>query len=222
MNLVNPYLFAAAGNTDPYFADVKLLLHVDGTNGGTSATDFSPIARAITFYGNAQLTTTDPKFGTASLLLDGTGDYIDTPSSADFAFSGDFTLEAWVYLTTFSGSYKAIYGSGTYGLYHYFDTLVWYSTAGGLTTFGSITRDAWHHVAISRSGTSLRCFVDGVQSGSTLTSSTSFTCTTTFKMGYDPIGSAYLTSKMDEMRVTKPVARYTANFTAPTSAFPNS
>jgi len=210
MNIVNPYLFASAGPTDPYFSSVKLLLHVDGTNGGTSATDFSPIARAITFYVNAQLTTTDPKFGTASLLLDGSGDYIDTPSSADFEFAGDFTIEAWVYLTTYSGSYKTIFGSGTYGFYHYLDTLVWYSTAGGLTTFGSITRDAWHHVAISRSGTSLKCFVDGVQSGSTLTSSTSFTCTTTFKMGYDTIGSAYLTSKMDEMRITKGVARYTA------------
>lgn len=222
MNLVNPYLFAPAGNTDPYFSDVKLLLHLDGSNGATSATDSSSSARAITFYGNAQLTTADFKFGSASLLLDGNGDYIDTPSSTDFAFPGDFTIEAWVYLTTTSGSYKTIFGSGTYGLYHISNTLVWYSTAGGLTTFGTITNDAWHHVAISRSGTSLKCFVDGVQSGSTLTSSTSFTCTTTWKIGYDAIGAAYLTSKVDEMRVTKGVARYTANFTAPTAAFPNS
>jgi hypothetical protein len=220
MNVINPYLFAAAGNTDPYFSSVKLLLHLDGTNGSTSATDYSPIARAITFYGNAQLTTTDPKFGTASLLLDGNGDYIDTPSSADFEFSGDFTIEAWVYLTTTSGSYKTIFGSGTYGLYHISNTLVWYSTAGGLTTFGTITNDAWHYVAISRSGTSLKCFVDGVQSGSTLTSSTSFTCTTTWKIGYDNIGAAYLTSKVDEVRVTKGVARDVS--VIPTSAFPNS
>lgn len=222
MNLVNPYLFAATGPTDPYFSSVKLLLHLDGINGATSATDSSSSARAITFYGNAQLTTADFKFGSASLLLDGNGDYIDTPSSADFAFSGDFTIEAWVYLTTTSGSYKTIFGSGTYGLYHISNTLVWYSTVGGLTTFGTITNDAWHHVAISRSGTSLKCFVDGVQSGSTLTSSTSFTCTTTWKIGYDAIGAAYLTSKVDEMRVTKGVARYTTNFTAPTAAFPNS
>jgi hypothetical protein len=221
--IINPFRFTVAGGGgDPYFSSVKLLLHLDGSNGATSATDSSASARAMTFYGNAQLTTTSPKYGSAALLLDGTGDYIDTPSSADFEFAGDFTLEAWVYLTTSSGSYKTIFGSGTYGLYHYSNTLTWYSTAAGLNTFGTITNDAWHHIAISRSGTSLKCFIDGVQSGSTLTSSTSFTCTTTWKIGYDTIGSAYLTSKIDDIRVTKGVARYTADFTAPTGALPDS
>ena len=221
--IINPFRFTVAGGGgDPYFSSVKLLLHLDGSNGATSATDSSSSARTMTFYGNAQLTTTSPKYGSAALLLDGTGDYIDTPSSADFEFAGDFTLEAWVYLTTSSGSYKTIFGSGTYGLYHYSNTLVWYSTVGGLTTFGTITNDAWHHIAISRSGTSMKCFVDGVQSGSTLTSSTSFTCTATWKIGYDTIGLAYLTSKIDDIRVTKGVARYTADFTAPTGAFPDS
>ena len=221
--IINPFRFTVAGGGDPYFSSVKLLLHLNGSNGATSTTDSSSSARAMSFYGTAQLSTATYKFSSASLLLDGNSDYIDTPSSSDFEFPGDFTLEAWVYFTgTASGSYKTIFGSGTYGLYHYVSSLVWYTASPGITTFGTITNDAWHHVAISRSGNAMKCFVDGVQSGSTLTTTATFTCTTTFKIGYDNIGNAYIAGNIDEVRVTKGVARYTADFTAPTGAFPDS
>lgn len=90
---------AAGGVPDPDFASVELLLHGNGANGGTTFTDSSAAARTFTFSGNAQTSTTQVKFGSASLKFDGTGDYIQTPyDTTDFKWwDSDFTIEAWVY-----------------------------------------------------------------------------------------------------------------------------
>ena len=98
MNVINPYLFAAAGNTDPYFSSVVLLAHFDGTNGATTTTDSSSYARTITLNSGAALSTTSPKFGTASLLTDGADDYGSCAASTDFSFGTgtDFTVEFWL------------------------------------------------------------------------------------------------------------------------------
>src|SRR3990167_9908671 len=71
------------------------LLHFDGADAATTFTDEN--GRTWTGAADAQLDTAQKKFGTASLLLDGTGDYIDTPDHADFAFgSGNFTIEMFI------------------------------------------------------------------------------------------------------------------------------
>lgn len=82
--------------TDPHFANVKLLCGFDGVDGATSYTEESAAARTATFVANAQLDTAFQKFGTASLLLDGTGDGLTFPASADFRLgSAPFTIECW-------------------------------------------------------------------------------------------------------------------------------
>ena len=91
----DPY-YSCGPTNDPYWANVVLLLHMDGTDGSTTFTDSSSYARAMTAAGNAQIDTAEFKFGTASGLFDGTGDSVQTPNGADFQFLGDFTVEAWV------------------------------------------------------------------------------------------------------------------------------
>ena len=91
-------------------------------------------------------------------------------------------------------------------------------------TFGSISTSAgsWHHLAITRSGTTLRGFVDGTQIGSDITSSLSFDAYNTDPLrigfGNDGRGNFYWDGYMSDIRITKGLARYTANFTPPTSA----
>ena len=86
------------GATDPFFDQVTLLLHYNGTNGSTVFPDSSSLAHPMTPVGNTQVDTAVQKYGGASGLFDGTGDYISTPYvQNDFGMAGtDYTVEAWV------------------------------------------------------------------------------------------------------------------------------
>ncbi|MDP6925246.1 MAG: hypothetical protein R2568_10385 [Candidatus Scalindua sp.] len=75
-------------------ANTVLLLHMDGANNSTSFTDSSDNTHSVTAYGNAKMSTSPKKFGTASASFDGSGDYLAVPDSADLNFgSGNFTLD---------------------------------------------------------------------------------------------------------------------------------
>ena len=74
----------AASSTlaDPYYGYTSLLLNMDGANGSTSFTDSGPNALAVTAVGNAQISTTQSKYGGASAYFDGAGDYLTTPENS--------------------------------------------------------------------------------------------------------------------------------------------
>jgi hypothetical protein len=80
----------------------SLLLTLNGTNGATSTVDEAG-SHTITFNGNAQLSTGQKKFGTASLLLDGSGDYLDVSQDSKFNLTGDFTIECWIRTSSTAG-----------------------------------------------------------------------------------------------------------------------
>jgi hypothetical protein len=211
--------------TDPYFSNVVLLLHADGLIGATSTTDSSSYNKSTTFYGNAQLNTASPKFGSAALDVDGAGDYITSPLSADFTFAGDFTVEMWAYFRQNKAEYQCMFGAGSYQLLFWFNELVMVLPGLGLVRPAAgigITLNAWHHVAMCRSGSSLKLFVDGTQYGTTTTTSASFTCDGVVSIGYHTGSFGYLNAQLDDIRITKAVARYTSSFSVPTAAFPNS
>lgn len=214
------------GEKDPSWANVSLLLHMNGSNGSTTFTDNSSNAHTITVFGNAQISTSDPKFGTGALTLDGTGDYLRTPANAGFAFgTGDFTVECWCYATVISDNDGLFtFGGTTSGLFLALYQGTWtLGTAGsGGTGMGSASTDlnTWRHVAVTRSGTSLRLFINGVQRGSTLTSSANLS-DNQLKIGYYFSETFGFVGKVDEFRVTKGVARYVSNFTPPTAPFPD-
>ena len=210
--------------TDPNFANVSLLLHMNGSNGSTTFTDSSSNAFAVTASETAQITTTDPKFGTGALTLDGSNDYLAVAADADFQFgTGDFTVECWVYLNsgnTNNGLFT--FGGTNSGLAVAVFNGNWTLTTAGSsgTNMGAVTLSTWQHLAVTRSGSSLRMFINGTQLGSTLTNSTNL-ATNELKIGYYYDNSFSINARIDDFRVTKGVSRYNANFTPPTAPFPD-
>jgi len=221
-----------AGVADPgtpgvNFANVSLLLHMDGSNGSTTFTDTSTTAHTITAFGDAQVTTTNPKYGTGALLLDGTGDYLSAPSHSSLTFgTGDFTIEAWVRFDTVS-TRQYIFSqrdTGGFTLYLLADGRL-SGLAPGLNTVteasATMAVDTWHHVAFTRSGTSYNVWVNGVGS-STATFSGLNGASGTSYIGYRGSDTIeLLDGRIDDLRITKGVAIYTANFTPPPAAFPD-
>jgi hypothetical protein len=219
---------------DPNWANVSLLLPFNGADAATSTLDLSNTGHSITFGGGAQLDTAVKKFGTASCLFDGSGDYLQILSHADFSFgSGDYTIEMHAELDSATGYYGLITRNASsnfeWELLFNTGTLIFrYSTTGAawvtaLSTAWSPTINTFYHIAVCRDGANLRVFIDGTQVGSTYNCSTDtiYNGGSPIEIGQDS-GPDWLAGHMDNIRITKGVARYTANFTAPTVEYPTS
>lgn len=206
---------------DPYWNSVVLAMHMDDV----ALTDVK--GHAVTLNGNASRSAAQSKFGGYSAYLDGTGDYITVPSGSDFAFgTGDFTVEFW-FMQTVAGNPFLIDcrpTSSTNGAYVttyiYAGTVVFFTNSAARITSSAITTGAWYHVAVCRSGTSTRLFLNGTQTGSTYTDPTNYIASPV-NIGASGNGLFPLTGYFDDIRITKGVARYTANFTVPAEAFAN-
>lgn len=230
-------LMAGRGAGDANYADVSLLMPMDGSNGSTTFIDSSPVANTFTGYNGAQISTAQSKFGGSSALFDGSNDYIEGPTKAGYQFgTGDFTVEFWMRFITLPTVAGAAVMIGTYAS----STTGWLvqrsESSGGLLRFGvkgdtiglsaawtTAAINTWYHVAITRSGTSLRAFINGTQIGSTATNSTDMNDATAMTLGCVNISGSrvqYFNGYLEDIRVTKGLARYTSNFTAPTAAFP--
>lgn len=224
--------------SDVNWSSVSLLLRCNGSNGSTTFTDDSSAGRAITVVGDAQITTTNPRWGTGAALFDGAGDRLTAAYASGLHLStGDFTIECWVRVNTASTAY----------------TLLSFCTAGASTeawtlavntnnapTFaarddvgnyvalivgssGLVTANTWAHVAVTRSGNSFRLFWNGTQTGSTGTNSGAIRPTAgtyVLAIGAHNNNTSVLNGRLDDIRITAGVARYTANFTAPTAELP--
>jgi len=187
--------------------------------------------------GDAKLSTAVTKFGGSSMYFDGSGDYLSAnPTGAGDLGTGDFTIEYWMNASA-AGSYSGpagtqeVSGFATAGMWRCLNR---FNSANGIyfayttgSTFVDITftstnynDGAWHHIAYVKSGTSLKAYVDGTQVGTSATLTQSLTSGKRLTLGYNPQDNAYYTGYLDDIRITKGYARYTSNFTPPTSAFP--
>jgi hypothetical protein len=183
----------------------------------------SRLGKTVTAYGNAQLTTSPKKFGTASLSLDGTGDYIRCEGGSDFLFAGDFTSELWIYPTTVTGTqYLFTLGTettGRYNLYLVSGVVTGNFYGGSSTTFGgSIVANNWTKIALVRSGSTITAYVNGTALGTTETNSSTIGNTGQLTIGADTSGASTFNGYIDEFRLSSN-ARYTGNFTPETSQF---
>ena len=210
--------------SDPFWADVALLLHFDGTNTSTTFTDET--GKTMTAVGNAQLDTSQSQFGTASGLFDGTGDAVTTPNATVFNFgTSDFTIEFWVKLGSLSGSHDLITkrassaSFGSFTVLQSSDAISFYCSSNGSSwdiANGQIIKASsagsggiFHHVAITRAGTQFRTYFDGVQGAAFVSSAAVFNDTTALSIGACADASESLNGRIDELRITNGLARYT-------------
>lgn len=215
----------ATGN-DRYFSNVSLLLHMDGANGSTTFTDNSPNALAVTPVGNTQISNTQSKYGGASGYFDGTGDYLSIAANAAINLSSsDFTIEFWIRPAPKTNAVDAAFGYSNYACMFYHNGTNWtleLSSTGfsnQLVISCAVTLNDWQHIAIVRSGSSIVVYKDGVSSATGTFSGTVATSGRNLRIG-DNGNSQNINGFIDDFRITK-YARYSANFTPPTSAYPN-
>ena len=202
----------------------------------TSANNF-----AITVSGNTKIQAFDPftpdsAYSTyGSGYFDGTGDYLSTPANAALAFgSGDFCLEFWIHTTAFGSTGSRPLGNNTNWAANAWSLHSDHGTANEKYTFwvnnynsgspmftstASAVLNTWTHVAITRNGTSWRMFVDGVQQGSTVTSSVALDggSSGVLYIGGSGAANEYVTGYMSSVRAVKGTAVYTTAFTPPTA-----
>jgi hypothetical protein len=229
-----------SGSGDIYFNSCSLLCHFDSINSDGRFIDNSSNNFAITSSGGAGLSTSQYKFGGASAYFDGNLDYLNAGVNSAYSFgSGDFTIESWVYIiargssgTCFAGTWAAS-GRGWIWISTPTQHGFVYSTNGTnetsiLSTY-TIPLNIWTHLATVRNGNTVTNYANGVSIGNgSVTGVTISTPTQPLYIGAnkqdaDSSGNAYqMNGYIDEFRITKGVARYTANFTPPNAPFPNS
>jgi len=182
--------------------------------------------------GNAQISTSVKKYGTGSLSFDGTGDYLTTPNSPNLNFgSGDFTIELWLYSTVGTSNESVVNkgynnaGNLSYLLFLDANTLGFFASSNGTSfdiasniSMGTATQNTWVHFAASRSGSSIRLFRNGTLINTVTSSATIYTGTTNLYIGSSDSGGLNFNGYIDDLRITKGYARYTATFTPPTAA----
>lgn len=216
----------------------KILLHMDGSNGGTTFTDSNLGGPSRTWTASGATTSTSsPKFVTASFLSTASQQYITTAYTADLALSasGDWTLDFWM-KSTFSlpTGQNQVMGNGSgastnsirvFGLNVSGTITIEARDSGGtakqVTSVASVYDGNWHHIAGVRSSNMLYLYVDGVSVGTPIAITSSYVTTTNWSVGRDGSnsGSQGYLGDVDEVRFSNGIARWTANFTPPTSPY---
>lgn len=224
------------GGIDIYAVGVY---HFDGTDGSTTITDSSiDGVNTGTCAGNAQLDTAQKKFGSAALLLDGTGDYVTISDSADFQFgTGSFAIDFWVRFNAFPVGTNAIFISKYVDTNNYWTLffaldykLVFDSKVSGSTKYYSYVNwpspqlNQWYHVAFVRNGSDAYFCIDGVTISPQYTSTSFGTNDIGVTSGDVQVGAfngaQFFNGWIDELRVSKGTNRYSSSgFTVPTEAY---
>jgi len=186
---------------------------------GVSADALTPTGgSAFTADGNAQLSTAQAKFGSASLLLDGTDDFVTSDDNIDLS-SGDFTVDMWIRPTNVTG-YKGLWQSGTSSLLNVYliGDQVQGTVAGSTTLFLSSTRisaNVWTMISVEREGNVHRLYINGVLEASSSTGNRPDDGV--FAIGKNGFGD--FNGYIDELRLSS-VARYGGtSFTEPTANY---
>lgn len=201
------------------------LLHFDGTNNSTTFADESGIT--WTAYGNAKISTSQFKWGTASGSFDGTNSYISAAANNAFRFSADFTVDCWVYFNSVSGSQVLLdfrlSGASANGFVVYLSggNLILYSGGATVITGAAPSINNWYHLAFTRNGSNVQFFVNGTQSGSTWSSSANFSDgSPTLGIDLDHASNKF-NGYLDELRIKNTNAAWSSNFSLPSGPYTN-
>jgi hypothetical protein len=184
------------------------------------------LPKIFTANGDAQLSTAQFKYGSASLLLNGTDDYLSITTNPDFGYgTGNFTIEFWLRRTSLGN--QVIIEQRTASalnnpMVHIDGGVVKYyaAAANRITGTTTIAINTWYHVAVSRSSGTTRLFINGTQEGSSYPDANNYGTTSTVIVGADYLYNNDLPAYLDDLRITK-AALYTSNFTAPAAELVN-
>jgi hypothetical protein len=191
----------------------------------------------IQISGDAKVRTDVAKYGTGSMYFDSSGDYLTVPHNNNINLNtGDFTIEAWVYFNSIINASAILYKGPLSGSY-YGSYLIYISSGGAIDFYTSssgsgwtsgispmrftsnASTGAWHHLAITRSGNTFRTFFNGASGGGATSSENLGSQTDPLHIGVYSGGT--LNGYIDDLRITKGYARYTAPFTPPTAKLPS-
>lgn len=203
------------------------LLHFDGADASTTFTDED--GRTWTAVADAQLDTAKYKFATASGLFDGTGDYIHTPYvTADFDWwTEDYTIDTWIWINAgtpfhlpyLMGNIDLTSDSNYWSFGHEdggkLEFYYWNGAQQKVTSTGSVPTGEWAHIAMVNDSSTIRLFINGTADGSAAISGTPQS-SAALKLVIGLYNSEYYNGWVDEFRISKGIARWTANFTPPT------
>ena len=213
----------------------KLVIHFDGADGATSYT--AETTQAVTFVGTSQLDTDQKIFGSSSLLLNGSSDYVTVPDSADWYFgSGSFTLDFWARFNSVDIS-KDLIGQYTddynrWGIYYSGGDkyLSVFSAAGGSNSMWYHTPfnpsvSNWYHIAVVRNGNAWNTYINGTSGTVNTLELGSYSNNMPDVASELAIGCVdrtynFFSGWIDEVRVSKGVARWTSNFATSSTAYP--
>jgi hypothetical protein len=217
-----------AYNSDP---NVALLAHFDGANGSTTFTDSSYNNYPITAVGGAKLSTVSQKFGTASLLLNGSTDYVTIPAAAVNFGSNNFSID-W------QENHNSTAIMGIFGQYYDFNNYwflteilsnggyVFFVKVGGTViasvTFSFALASGWHHYELNRNGSSMYLLADGISQTPTvfasISNNTMPSFASNFNFGFNGLfNNNYYSGYFDELRISQGIARMAP--TPPTAAY---
>lgn len=218
--------------SDPYYDKVVLLMHMDDTG----LTDVQ--GSTVTLVGNATRSATQSAFGGYSCYLDGTGDNLSVPASTSLNLTvDDFTVELFFYCTSVPSTLKYLIDKDGVSAASYPQYTISVNASGKLAGFlgngngtsptgttytgtTTVTANAWNHAALVRSGQTAYLFLNGTLEATGAVPGM-YEGNKALLIGYQTgqPGTSYWTGYIDEVRITKGVARYTANFVPPASAF---
>lgn len=214
------------GASDTYWDNVTLLIQSNNEpDGSTNFVDYSSYAHTVnTTKGAPTHSTAQAIFGSSSIDL-----YTSKAIGAvdtDSIFEGDFTVEAWFYcvgLPSSGNAFSYLLFSNAAKTYFYPAPTrgYWINNVKYIAGVPVLPAEQWSHLALTREGSTLRHFINGVQLATgTYAGSANFT---NMNLGrYVPNDNAAFNGYVDQFRMTKDVARYTEDFTPPTQAFPTS
>ena len=203
-------------------------------NAATGLTDVSSRNRNPAAYGNVSISSTISKYYGSSAKFDGNGDYLELVNNTDFQFGiGDWSIEFW-WNGQPTGSYTSqistlisSFESGTWRVGTRFDSgnEIYFSRGTGSAFTDvrftvNVNDGNWHHIAFVRYSGTIIPFVDGINKTANLLSgsvsdSNSMTTTNPVKIGYNSRDNAYINGFLQDLRIYKGIAKYTANFTPP-------
>ena len=228
---------------DLNYSSCSLLMHFSGSDGSTTFTDNSPTPKSFTRSGNAQVSTVQSKFGGSSLYCDGSGDYITTTynTTAFDWWTTDYTIECFIYPNNSSSLSQGVNntpalignmdpGSGGSNYWSFgpnnnkqLSFFYWNGSAGNFiaSTETTVVVGQWNHIAMTKNSTGIRLFINGVASVTSASVSGTPQSSVSSPLTIGQYFNVSINAYIDELRITKGVARYTASFTVPNSAFPD-